>query len=238
MTLKPHFPTQVEHRLAIVYRAPWLTFVGKGHSLHRHPLSLNFLLESCVKTRYWCQWEDDWYVVAGSCRAAGGDLLQRAIDVRRQTGCQQVSMNGAFTEPHPIYSSEYTTHRDRTPMGCEYVVTALKPAVEAPITSAPNIESLAIKYSHKFGAREAGWPWPLFSLQPSLLDTEFIRSYVYPFSTKPHMNPPNAYWMFELEAALKFVKFGGTKASIASTYVAQPLAVKSSSHDWDRHNGP
>lgn len=106
----------VDHRLAIMsfsgvlsrlsrarpyraptrYRAPWLTFVGKGAALHRHPVSLNLLAESFVKTRFWCQWEDDWAVAAGSARAAGGDLLQRAIDVRRATGCHQVSMNGFF----------------------------------------------------------------------------------------------------------------------------------------------
>lgn len=224
----------VDHRMAIMYRAPWLTFVGKGKAIHRHPLSLNCLLESFVKTRFWCQWEDDWSVPAGSARAAGGDLLQRAIDVRRATGCHQVSMNGAFCDNTPgPYSSEYATSREQTPSGCVYVVTALKPSVEGRIRDAVDVEELTLLYGNKFGSRQAGsWPWPLFSLQPSLLDTEFMRSHVHPFSTKPHMNPPNAYWLFEMEAALRFVRGGGRKASIHSSYVARPIAVRSSSHNW------
>ena len=94
-----------------------------------------------------------------------------------------------------------------------------------------------LEYSNKFGYRDAfgkpGAPWPLFSLQPSLLDTDFMKNHVYPFSEDPRLNPAHAYWMFEMEAALKFVKFGGTKASIDSGYVARPLAVASSSHNWN-----
>ena len=226
-----------DHRLAIVHRAPWLTVIAKGKSLHRHPLSLNILCEGFVKTRYWCQWEDDWAVAPGSARAPGGDLLQRALDVARCSGCHQVSMNGAFTETWRERSTEYVTSKQRTPMGCAYVVTELAPAHRTPIVARDDLRQLTLEYSNKFGYRDAfgkpGAPWPLFSLQPSLLDTDFMKNHVYPFSEDPRLNPAHAYWMFEMEAALKFVKFGGTKASIDSGYVARPLAVASSSHNWN-----
>ena len=60
-----------------------------------------------------------------------------------------------------------------------------------------------------------------------------MRSHVAPFSEDPRLNPSHAYWMFEMEAALKFVKFGGAKASIDSSYVARPINVASSSHNWN-----
>ena len=226
-----------DHRLAILHRAPWLTFVGKGRSLHRHPLSLNVLLDGFVRTRYWCQWEDDWAVPRGSGTAPAGDLLQRALDVARHSGCHQVAMNGAFTETWRDRSSEYVTARHRTAMGCDYVVTDLARGHKEPIVAHENIFQLALTYSNKFGHRDAlgrpGAPWPLFSLQPSLLDTAFVRSHVAPFSEDPRLNPSHAYWMFEMEAALKFVKFGGAKASIDSSYVARPINVASSSHNWN-----
>ena len=176
-------------------------------------------------------------MASGSARAPGGDLLQRALDVARCSGCHQVSMNGAFTETWRERSTEYVTSKQRTPMGCAYVVTELAPAHRTPIVARDDLRQLTLEYSNKFGYRDAfgkpGAPWPLFSLQPSLLDTDFMKNHVYPFSEDPRLNPAHAYWMFEMEAALKFVKFGGTKASIDSGYVARPLAVASSSHNWN-----
>ena len=52
---------------------------------------------------------------------------------------------------------------------------------------------------------------------------------MYPFARGAHMNDQDAYWLWELEAALKFVKHGATKASIDSPYVARQIEVETSS---------
>ena len=76
-------------------------------------------------------------------------------------------------------------------------------------------------------------PWPLFSLQPCLLDAAFVRAHMYPFAESAAMNESDAYWLWELEAALRFVKHGGTKASVKSGLVARQIDVKTSSREED-----
>ena len=69
--------------------------------------------------------------------------------------------------------------------------------------------------------------WPLFSLQPSLNDAAFLRALV-PFDEDPRANPPGAYWRFELQFALRFVRAGGRKVTLPYP-TARPMLVASSS---------
>ena len=45
------------------------------------------------------------------------------------------------------------------------------------------------------------------------------------------MNDPDAYWLWELEAAVRFVRGGGRKTSIDAVDVARQIQTTSSSRD-------
>eukprot|EP00966_Prymnesium_polylepis_P166258 3843163-Prymnesium_polylepis.3 len=91
-----------EHRDIVQRAFPWMTFVGKGRALHRHPFSLNMLLASFVRTRYWLMWEDDWTL------PIGGQVLSRARDVLESAGVQQVAVNGAWLDDSEALSRSVT----------------------------------------------------------------------------------------------------------------------------------
>ena len=220
-------------RVAIVTRAPWVTLVCKGKPLHRHPCSINLLLDGFVKTRWWLEWEDDWVMPPGSGAAPGGDVVQRALAVQRASGATQVAMNGAFLDI-PADCEDYAV-RDCSAGPVDYVTVALGPEQHAAVVGCASPEALAQKMApDRCAENMAGGrvpPWPLFSLQPSLLDADYVRTHMYPFAERAHMNDQDAYWLWELEAALKFVKHGATKASIKSRHVARQIDVETSSLD-------
>jgi len=222
-------------RAAIITRAPWLTLVCKGPPLHRHPMSINLLLEAFVKTRWWLEWEDDWVCPPGCGAAPGGDLVQRALAVQRHCGATQVALNGAFLDI-PEDCPDYAVARSSAgPVN--YATVALGAAAHDEVVSCASTEALAVAMAPArdpalFGKPGACVPpWPLFSLQPSLLDAAYVREHMYPFARGAHMNDQDAYWLWELEAALDFVKHGATKASIDSRLVARQIDVETSSLD-------
>ena len=74
-------------------------------------------------------------------------------------------------------------------------------------------------------------PWPLFSLQPSLLDADFVKRELVPFDERARL--PEAHWLWELEAAIRFVRAGGIKASLSTGPFAVQIPVPSSSRPPD-----
>lgn len=54
--------------------------------------------------------------------------------------------------------------------------------------------------------------WPLYSNQPSLNDSSFMRS----LSFNEEITLPGCYWAFEFDFGLQFVRAGGRKASLRS----------------------
>ena len=71
--------------------------------------------------------------------------------------------------------------------------------------------------------------WPLYSNQPSLNDTDFLRPLL-PFSEAPSLNrADHEYWRFEFEFALRFVRAGGRKATLTGSQLARQLEAQTSS---------
>ncbi|KAJ8612262.1 hypothetical protein CTAYLR_002913 [Chrysophaeum taylorii] len=207
----------IEDRVAIMRRAPWLTLICKGPSMYRHARSLN-LLATIVRTKWWLQWEDDWRVDGGG----SGDLVERAIAAAVESGCSQVAVNGAFLDGKP---GDYDIRRENG-----YAVIALGQSAASLYPPDEPSDVLALRLAPLRAADEDPPPWPLFSLQPSLLDADFIKRHVAPFAEGINMNDPSAYWLWELDAAIRFVRAGGTKASLSKGPLATQIHVRSSSH--------
>ena len=137
----------------------------------------------------------------------------------------------------PSAGTDYRVARHRAgPV--EYATVALSMDGHAAVMSCRDVVELAQRMARTRTAenftQNRAPPWPLFSLQPCLLDFEFVRARVYPFSTEVDANAPESYWRWELEAALRFVKFGGTKATISSPLVARQIDAASSSAASDQ----
>lgn len=204
-----------EHRVAIMRRAPWLTLICKGPSMHGHARSLNMLTQ-LVRTKWWVQWEDDWRI---DSRRDGPDIIERALEAAMSSHCRQVALNGAFLDGD---EADYEICRKG-----DYAVVGLSATARTVFLSDLPAEDVA-KAVAPLRTRDAKPPpWPLFSLQPSLLDANFVKTYVSPFAETTIT--PEAYWLWELQAAICFVRAGGTKASLSSPPFATQITVASSS---------
>ena len=224
---------------------PWATFICKGSSFSRHPFSMN-LLGAFVRTRWWVMWEDD-FALSPGC----SDLLARAKCVASETGYQQVAMNGAWLDGDFAWGARGPPDSTRARqteslvggrpvqyMRVDYPEGDLKRVRTglASSRSARNslaaVETLADAYlagvmPDRQGGRDGSIMWPLFSLQPSLNDADFLKSLL-PFREELDYNPSHAYWLFEFEYGLRYVAAGGRKATMPGP-CARQLAVASSS---------
>jgi len=221
-----------EHRDIVQRAFPWMTFVGKGRALHRHPFSLNMLLASFVRTRYWLMWEDDWTL------PIGGQVLSRARDVLESAGVQQVAVNGAWLDDSEALS------RSVTAAGTAYAEIVYPEADRSRVrgyTGLGHLEALVRAYNAGNSGAPQGMQsklldrgveplmWPLYSNQPSLNDAAFLRGLL-PFSEDPSLNrADHEYWRFEFEFALRFVKAGGRKATLTEGHTARQVQAKTSS---------
>lgn len=204
-----------EHRVAIMRRVPWVTLICKGPSMHGHARSLNMLTQ-LVRTKWWVQWEDDWRIDAWR---DGPDIIERALEAAMDSHCSQVALNGAFLDGD---EADYEICRKG-----DYAVVGLSATARTVFLSDRPAEDVARAVAPLRTRNVKPPPWPLFSLQPSLLDADFVKTYVSPFAESTITQ--DAYWLWELQAAICFVRAGGTKASLSTPPFATQITVASSS---------
>ena len=108
-----------EQRIEVQRCYPWATLIGKGASLHCHPISMN-LLAPFIRTRWWLQWEDDWSLPPDK---TSWRLLSKARDVAN-VGFEQVALNGAWLDSDSAWGfvgPPFGRPLRRTPSGTEYL---------------------------------------------------------------------------------------------------------------------
>ena len=246
-----------DQRAEIVRAMPWATLIAKGTALHTHAVSMNLIL-SLLRTRWWLQWEDDWTLNPGG---GGRGVLSRSREVAMQ-GVHQVALNGAWLDHDSVWrgSRSKVSLEEHPPRhavdgsGMPEVFNRWAEVIypddqRARITAGQEgIDSLIDSYLQGVQGN-AGSPystgrsdisprdallWPLYSNQPSFNDAAFMRRLRFDES------PPRsgAYWKFEFDFGLQFVRAGGRKASLRGVYngwghamsgLAQQIAVESSS---------
>ena len=240
----------IEHRAEILHALPWATIINKGAALYRHPVSMNILLSAFVRTRWWLQWEDDW------CLPPGGDVLARAREVA-QLGFHQVAVNGAWLEFDPAWGSlkteKHLSHQN-TLTGNQWAelhypqehferVASGREALDALVEGYLAGIDPARRQTQNNGQTRRTLMWPLYSNQPGLNDANFLRKLL-PFDESAECNMRGAYWKFEFEFGLRFVRAGGRKATLGGLrhQLARPIPCASSSRprlnsnpDFHRH---
>lgn len=219
-----------EQRVELMRSLPWMTFIGKGSSLHGHPISMN-LLAPFLRTQWWVQWEDDWALPAdGSAR----NLLDRARDVAIEGCYHQVAVNGAWQRTDPAWGEKGPPKERqgrRTTHGTPYLDVNYPPEDRSRMRD--SIHSLVNGWSanQQQSLRDQGvqpLQWPLYSNQPSFNDTRFLLA-LFPFSEKPEYRSKEAYWMWEFEFGVRFVIKAGRKATLEGSGLAYQQMVSSSS---------
>ena len=139
---------------------PFFEFIFKGPEEKGHALSMNRLREA-VGTRYWLHLEDDWHFVVPS------DYVSRSIAIlKNQTALGQVVFNRNYAETLDNRTLVGGTVQRLPESGLRYVLHE---------HTSEGAERDAFFARFPSGSLSNTW-WPHFSLQPSLLDTERVRS--------------------------------------------------------------
>ena len=214
-----------EQREEILHALPWVSFVGKGAGLHRHPVSMNIQL-ALVRTRWWLQWEDDW------CLDAPIDLLTKARDAIAHSNVHQLAINSAWQRNDALWGTcEPAMHlaQHTTARGVEYAEVLYPEDQRQRLLADESVDELIDGYLSGMRHLASGGGttadatntngvstpllWPLYSNQPSLNDAAFMRTLL-PFNEDPSFSPPHRYWTFEFDFGVRFIRAGGRKATL------------------------
>ena len=223
-----------EQRAEVMRALPWATVIGKGTALHGHAKTMNIIL-SLLRTRWWLQWEDDWTLTPSP--HGGHGVLARAKEVCRE-GVHQVALNGAWLPSDAVWcgASGDSPHTGNRPLLEEHPSDGMGGSmmmdgavnrwaeVKLPAEQRARIESgnesrEDLIESYLRGVQHRTLPgrkllWPLYSNQPSLNDSEFMRKLSFEEDAPLQSG---AYWTFEFDFGVQFVRAGGRKATLRGT---------------------
>ena len=231
----------LDQRVEILRALPWATVIAKGPALHRHPVSMNMLLQN-VRTRFWLQWEDDWRLPSAT------GILRSAAEVCC-LGFHQVALNGAWLATDRVWWEAAVAKENLVPAaqptesGARWAEVRYPPTLcdvfgdeyehaARILSGAETIEELATAfqkgtwYQKPDGSRARKvLLWPLWSNQPSLNDAAFLRALL-PFREEAEFARPGWHGLFEFEFGVRFIRAGGRKATLVSAPQGHAVQIK------------